>query len=404
MNSTAVTLQQHGFPVEPVQPARQVSLIVDRLSDDNLRQSSHKAPIVIHTPKRSIETWRRNLEDVRVIDHVLYVENRAQLVAHSLAVLDADARIRSARHGPRLVGRGPIEIDPQDPPARFAPVLYVEDFQVIGPRDSLSDGSYPLEGIHSLDRGAPPPASQPGPQKQKSGHKPTSVDRTSVALSLYHTGSSHNNVRLRARPGQVSTRRRLAWPDALFDLHRIRPRNQVVFAGADNRRVRERARRETLPIAFGEVHTGVDVRRLALQPPSQDQLVVRCRPVNQHPYVTTNAYPLGTLDDPLLQSHQPVPAPPFFTAEHVIWKGECRGAFFMRIAEDPEVVESSITDEGVQLVEVTFGLARKADNKGCPQRDIRYFRANPGQKALIGAARAGTLHRFQYSIRGVLQR
>jgi len=255
MNPTAVSLEQHGVPIEPVETARQVPLIVDRLSDDNLRQSSHKTPIVIHTPKRSIETRRRNLEYVRVIDHVLHVENRAHLMAHPLAVLDADARIRMARHGPRSVGDGPIEIDPQDPSARFAPVLYVEDFQVIGPRDSLSDGSYPVEGIHFLDRGAPtptkrvvcgaprpratsrilwnrgplppqhpnaaaalgtpprsasfagprPPRGPTRPLKQKSGHRPTSVDRTSVALSLYHTGSNHNNV-----------------PTPLFELRRAR--------------------------------------------------------------------------------------------------------------------------------------------------------------------------------------
>ena len=96
MNPTTMSLKQHGFPLETPQPASQMLLVVDRLGHHNLRQPPRKPPVVVSAPKRSIETWRGDLERIGVVDQVLHVEDGAHVATDPLAVLDADASIRFA--------------------------------------------------------------------------------------------------------------------------------------------------------------------------------------------------------------------------------------------------------------------------------------------------------------------
>ena len=144
MNATAMSLEQHGLALETAKPAGQMLLIIDRIRYDNLREPTRKTPVIISVPKRAIQARRRNLEGVGVIDRVFDVEEGAHIAADPLAVLDADPCVGLACRPRRPVGHRPIKIDPHDPPLRFAPILYVGDFQVIGPRDALGDISYPV--------------------------------------------------------------------------------------------------------------------------------------------------------------------------------------------------------------------------------------------------------------------
>ena len=77
--------------VDPAKPSLERLLVVHGLADDDLREPAGEPPVVVRAAQRPIESRRRNLERVREGQRVLHVEDGADLAAHLLAILDADA-------------------------------------------------------------------------------------------------------------------------------------------------------------------------------------------------------------------------------------------------------------------------------------------------------------------------
>src|SRR5687768_18479110 len=75
-------------------------LAVERLSRHQLRHPALKPPVVGLVPQRTIEPRRRDLERVLLAEcglpelFLLHVEQRAQVLADALALLDADRLFR----------------------------------------------------------------------------------------------------------------------------------------------------------------------------------------------------------------------------------------------------------------------------------------------------------------------
>ncbi|HEX2458065.1 MAG TPA: hypothetical protein VHI99_30500 [Vicinamibacterales bacterium] len=119
-------------------------LAVERLARHELGQSAHKPPVVRLVPERSVEPGRRNFERVvlpeRRLTQFLFfdVEDRAQILADTLAILNAHRVFRRFRHA----AIGLIDDHPQDRPDRLAPELDVEDFEPVSSRHALGDGAY----------------------------------------------------------------------------------------------------------------------------------------------------------------------------------------------------------------------------------------------------------------------
>src|SRR5581483_11597242 len=110
-------------------------LTVDRLPHHDLRATSREARVIVESPQRAVQTRRRNFEGVAGRYHILDVENRAQIATDMRAVLDADA-LFGRRRRPRS-----IDLDPQDHPRAFAPVLHIEDLEAITGRNARGDAT-----------------------------------------------------------------------------------------------------------------------------------------------------------------------------------------------------------------------------------------------------------------------
>ena len=95
----------------------------------DLRQPAREPPVVRFAPQRPIQPRRRHLERVLPLERrrqlVLDVEQRAQVLAHALAVVDRDRRPQppACARRPRFA----IEDDPQHPANRLAAELQVEE-------------------------------------------------------------------------------------------------------------------------------------------------------------------------------------------------------------------------------------------------------------------------------------
>jgi hypothetical protein len=128
-------------------PAGERALTVDRRRGDDLRQPSREAAEIGLVPQRPIQPRRRDFERVRVAQRLLSeflfdVEQRAQVLADALALLDADAVFRPFD----AAQVRPIDHHPQHHPNRFTPELDVEDFQPVAVR-------HPFGGLpQSADR------------------------------------------------------------------------------------------------------------------------------------------------------------------------------------------------------------------------------------------------------------
>ena len=136
---------------------------------DDLREPSREPPVIGRRAKRPIESRRRNLERVAVVDRFLDVQNRAHVPADALAVLDARRRAGRLRPAPRRrrmrrVGvERHVDKNPQHPPRRLAAELDVENFQVVRTGDPLGDGANSVNELRNH------------PQKQKVGTGPLQV-------------------------------------------------------------------------------------------------------------------------------------------------------------------------------------------------------------------------------------
>ena len=101
--------------------------------------------------------------------------------------------------------------------------------------------------------------------------------------------------------------------------------------------------------------------------------------------------------DALLAPHEPAPPRALDRRGHVVRHGERARALFVRVGEDPDVIEPRLADERLEFPEVRVGFSRETDDEGRPQCDARNTRSDPGQQDRVGRCpdgpRIGAAHR-----------
>ena len=80
----------------------EMHLAVDGLANDHLGHPPAEPFVVAAAAQRAFQAGRRNLEGIGAIQRILDVENRAQILAHALAVCDPDAVVQRLDHDPAL--------------------------------------------------------------------------------------------------------------------------------------------------------------------------------------------------------------------------------------------------------------------------------------------------------------
>ena len=119
--------------------------------------------------KLSVETRRRDLKCVRLIEGELDIEHGAHLPAEPLAIIDVDRFVALVAFGTDI-SRWPVDDDPNNPPDRLTLQLNVEYFQpmvvsnAIGDRPDLTQSIFLNHGEHYFVQ---------RPEKQKVGTTPT---------------------------------------------------------------------------------------------------------------------------------------------------------------------------------------------------------------------------------------
>jgi hypothetical protein len=73
-----------------------------------------------------------------VVERILDVEDRPEILAHALAFLDADRGFFSTGG---FIGKRPVENHPEHQPARFASKLNVENVEAVIVRDAFGNGA-----------------------------------------------------------------------------------------------------------------------------------------------------------------------------------------------------------------------------------------------------------------------
>lgn len=109
MYPPSVSLEQDGFTLEPFQASFEMALSIDWLGDNNFRQPADEPLIVGRISKRPIQSGRRDLEHVRVIDDILHIENGTHVTTDPFAVFHSHAGFRRSQS---RVGTRAIEINP----------------------------------------------------------------------------------------------------------------------------------------------------------------------------------------------------------------------------------------------------------------------------------------------------
>jgi hypothetical protein len=120
--------EKHAVVFHPRQPARKTRLAIHGFRRHDLGEATREPAIVGLVTQRPVQTRRRHFKGVRVFERspqlILDIEQRAQVVAHPLAVFDANDLIQ------------PIHHHSQHPPDRFPPELQIEQFQAMALRNS----------------------------------------------------------------------------------------------------------------------------------------------------------------------------------------------------------------------------------------------------------------------------
>jgi len=139
-------------------------LSVNGSTGHDFREPSPEAPVIRFVPQRPIQSWRRNLQRIRLGKLlaqliVFDVEQGAQILADALAVghtdivfgnLGGPRRTRAAISTvPLLWIRrrtcGPVDHDAQDDAERFTPELHVEYLEAVAARDPFGRRADPCQ-------------------------------------------------------------------------------------------------------------------------------------------------------------------------------------------------------------------------------------------------------------------
>src|SRR5262249_25996978 len=193
----APALQHERLVLDAAQASFEMHLPVDRVADHDLRDPAGEPFVVAPIAEGPIETRGRHLQGVRLIYGILDVEQRAQVVADPLTILDANAVLRLFDdHATLLVDpRGTVDDDPQHPAARLAAKLHVKNLELMRPRHARRRIAHLLQSIFSAHshsgptRGRRPNEGVPG----LPAWKPPAPDRGGeTALKLKKWARAHS--------------------------------------------------------------------------------------------------------------------------------------------------------------------------------------------------------------------
>ena len=124
-------LEDDVLVLDAAQPAFEMHLSVHRLPHHDLRDAASESPVVPPVPQWTLEARRGNLQCVGRLDRVLHVQDRAEVLADPLAILDADRVLRTVHQhlAPLVEARRPVDEHSQHQPDRLATQLHVEHLE-----------------------------------------------------------------------------------------------------------------------------------------------------------------------------------------------------------------------------------------------------------------------------------
>ncbi|MGB2717642.1 MAG: hypothetical protein WBC51_25890 [Vicinamibacterales bacterium] len=132
-------------------------LPVQRLARHEFGHAPLKPAVIRFMPQRSIEAWRRNFQSIllgqcRFVQFVfLDIEHRAEVLTHSLAILDTDRFLGRFRYTPI----GPIDNYAQHRADRFPAQLDVKNLQPVAARHTLSGFADPRQFLVTRRKNTP---------------------------------------------------------------------------------------------------------------------------------------------------------------------------------------------------------------------------------------------------------
>ena len=127
-------------------------LTIDGLRHDDSCEPSRKPPVIVRRAQRSIDSRRRNLEGVAMVDRVFDVQHCAHVPADMLQIPDCGRGIRATASlgfvEPRRVDvERHVNKDSQHPADRLAPELNIENLQIVGAGHPLGNGANSLNEL-----------------------------------------------------------------------------------------------------------------------------------------------------------------------------------------------------------------------------------------------------------------
>ena len=121
-------VDEHVLVIDAGDPTRDVVQAVNRLARDDPREPSRKSSAIVQVSQRAVKTRRRHFKCVRVVEREVSVENRAQVPADTLTIVEVD-RLLSRVTGGLTIRLWSVEENSEHPPNRFSTKLHVKDFK-----------------------------------------------------------------------------------------------------------------------------------------------------------------------------------------------------------------------------------------------------------------------------------
>ena len=133
---TVSRVDNHMVVLDARDPTCDVVQAVNCLTCDDSCQPSREPTAIVQVPERAVKTRRRHFKRVRVVKREVSVENRAQIPADSLTIIEVDRL--SSRDGVDLkICLWSVDENSEHPPKRLSTELHVKDLKPKTAGDAL---------------------------------------------------------------------------------------------------------------------------------------------------------------------------------------------------------------------------------------------------------------------------
>ena len=133
---TVPRVDDHMVVLDARDPTCDVVQAVNCLTCDDSCQPSREPTAIVQVPERAVKTRRRHFKRVRVVKREVSVENRAQIPADSLTIIEVD-RLLSRVGGGLKIRLWPVEVNSEHPPNRLSTELHIKDLKPKTAGDTL---------------------------------------------------------------------------------------------------------------------------------------------------------------------------------------------------------------------------------------------------------------------------